>query len=166
MHLGHEVVHLGEVFGRRVHDEVDALVDEVELGVGDQHRDLDDGVADGVQPRHLEVDPHEPVGHLRSRHGTNPNGRASCPYPRNLTPVSEIVWRPTPESAAASNVGRFMAEHGFTDFADLRARSIAEPEWFWDAFVRFVGIEWSTPYTRCSTPPRASSGRRGSPAAS
>jgi acetyl-CoA synthetase len=61
--------------------------------------------------------------------------------------VSEIVWRPTPESAAASNVGRFMAEHGFDDFADLRARSIAEPEWFWDAFVRFAGIRWSTPYT-------------------
>ncbi|MGZ4691453.1 MAG: AMP-binding protein [Acidimicrobiia bacterium] len=62
--------------------------------------------------------------------------------------MAEIVWRPTPESAAASNVGRFMAEHGFEDFAELRARSIAEPEWFWDAFVRFVGIEWSTPYTR------------------
>ncbi len=66
----------------------------------------------------------------------------------NLRFVAEIVWRPTPESAAASNVGRFMAEHGFTDFAELRARSIADPEWFWDAFVRFVGIEWSTPYTQ------------------
>lgn len=62
--------------------------------------------------------------------------------------MSEIVWRPTPESAAASNVGRFMAAHGFDDFAELRARSIAVPEWFWDAFVRFAGIEWSTPYTQ------------------
>jgi len=41
-----------------------------------------------------------------------------------------------------------MAEHGFDDFGELRARSIADPEWFWDAFVRFVGIEWSTPFTQ------------------
>ncbi len=41
-----------------------------------------------------------------------------------------------------------MAEHGFDDFEELRARSIADPEWFWDAFVRFAGIRWSTPYTQ------------------
>jgi acetyl-CoA synthetase len=62
--------------------------------------------------------------------------------------VPEVAWTPTPELAAASNVGRFMAEHGFTDFEALRARSIADPEWFWDAFVRFAGIEFSTPYTQ------------------
>jgi acetyl-CoA synthetase len=62
--------------------------------------------------------------------------------------VSEIVWRPTAESAAASNVGRFMAEHGFADLAALRARSIEDPAWFWDAFVRFAGIEWDTPYSQ------------------
>jgi acetyl-CoA synthetase len=60
--------------------------------------------------------------------------------------VPDIAWRPTPELAAASNVGRFMAEHGITDFAALRARSIDDPEWFWDAFVRFAGIEFATPY--------------------
>lgn len=47
-----------------------------------------------------------------------------------------------------SNAGRFMAEHGFSTFDDLRARSIDDPEWFWDAFVRFAGIEFSVPYTR------------------
>ena len=57
------------------------------------------------------------------------------------------MWGPTPEQAAGSNVGRFMAAHGFADFSELRARSIAEPEWFWDAFVKFCGIEFSTPYT-------------------
>jgi hypothetical protein len=34
--------------------------------------------------------------------------------------VSEIVWRPTPESAAASNVGRFMAEQ-------VRAVALGQP---------------------------------------
>ncbi|MBM3674446.1 MAG: AMP-binding protein [Actinobacteria bacterium] len=40
-----------------------------------------------------------------------------------------------------------MAEHGIFDLADLRRRSVDDPEWFWDAFVRFAGIEFSTPYT-------------------
>ncbi len=60
--------------------------------------------------------------------------------------MSEVVWTPTPAVAAASNVGRFMAEHGFSDFEALRARSIEDPAWFWDAFVRFAGIEFATPY--------------------
>lgn len=46
-----------------------------------------------------------------------------------------------------SNVARFMAEHGFDDFDELRARSIADPEWFWDAFVRFVELPFATPYS-------------------
>ncbi len=39
-----------------------------------------------------------------------------------------------------------MTRHGFTDFEDLRRRSIDDPEWFWDAFVDFVNIPFSTPY--------------------
>ncbi len=62
--------------------------------------------------------------------------------------MSDIAWVPSAEEAAASNVGRFMAEHGITDFEALRTRSIDDPEWFWDAFVRFAGIEFSTPYTQ------------------
>jgi acetyl-CoA synthetase len=41
-----------------------------------------------------------------------------------------------------------MAEHGVTDFDELVRRSIAEPEWFWDAIVRFLGIEFAVPYDR------------------
>jgi acetyl-CoA synthetase len=67
---------------------------------------------------------------------------------RSLTPVTEAVWTPTPEVAAASNVGRFMAEHGFSDFEALRTRSVEDPAWFWDAFVRFAGIEFTTRYTQ------------------
>ncbi len=62
--------------------------------------------------------------------------------------MTEAVWTPTPEVAAASNVGRFMTEHGFSDFEALRARSVEDPAWFWDAFVRFAGIEFTTPYTQ------------------
>ncbi|MBK5288482.1 MAG: AMP-binding protein [Acidimicrobiia bacterium] len=40
-----------------------------------------------------------------------------------------------------------MAAHGFGDFSELRDRSIEDPEWFWDAFVRFAGIPFATPYS-------------------
>ena len=40
-----------------------------------------------------------------------------------------------------------MTEHGFATFADLVARSIAEPEWFWDAVVEFLGVRFPTPYS-------------------
>jgi acetyl-CoA synthetase len=61
--------------------------------------------------------------------------------------VSDAAWTPTPELAAASNVGRFMAAHGCSDFEELRRRSIEDPEWFWDAFVRFLGMPFAEPYT-------------------
>jgi acetyl-CoA synthetase len=60
--------------------------------------------------------------------------------------VSDPVWYPA--DIAQTNLGRFMREHGVGTFAELRARSIAEPEWFWDAVARFLGLEWFTPYER------------------
>jgi acetyl-CoA synthetase len=67
--------------------------------------------------------------------------------PVSCAPVSEPAWTPTPEYRTESNVGRFMAEHGFTDFEALRQRSIDDPAWFWDAYVRFLGIPFAAPYT-------------------
>ena len=61
--------------------------------------------------------------------------------------MSEPAWTPSAEYRTGSNVGRFMAAHGFDDFETLRQRSIDEPEWFWDAFVRFLGIPFETPYS-------------------
>ncbi len=40
-----------------------------------------------------------------------------------------------------------MVAHGIDDFETLRRRSIEDPEWFWDAFVRFAGIPFATPYS-------------------
>ena len=60
---------------------------------------------------------------------------------------STAAWYPTPELLTESNVARFMAAHGFTDFEALRTRSIDDPEWFWDAFVEFIGLPFTTPYT-------------------
>jgi acetyl-CoA synthetase len=60
--------------------------------------------------------------------------------------VTEVVWTPSAELVSTSNVGRFMAAHGSADFADLLERSIHDPEWFWDAVVHFLDLEWFTPY--------------------
>jgi acetyl-CoA synthetase len=60
--------------------------------------------------------------------------------------MSETIWEPDPATVAHTNVGRFLAAHGIDDFEALRARSVDDPAWFWDAFVRFSGIPFSTPY--------------------
>ena len=60
--------------------------------------------------------------------------------------MQEIAWKPSAELLAGSNVARFMAAHGIEAFDELLARSIDDPEWFWDAVVRFLGLRWSEPY--------------------
>ena len=59
-----------------------------------------------------------------------------------------VVWRPDEAMLRGSNVARFMAAEQVEGFATLVARSIDEPEWFWDAVVRFLGLPFDTPYDR------------------
>ena len=58
------------------------------------------------------------------------------------------VWRPTPAQIDAANVTRLMRAHDIERFEDLVARSITDPAWFWDAVVRDLDLEFSTPYDR------------------
>ena len=62
--------------------------------------------------------------------------------------MPEIVWRPSAALLEESNVARFAAAQGIADFATLRDRSIADPEWFWDAVVGFLGLVFTEPYTQ------------------
>ena len=62
--------------------------------------------------------------------------------------VTEIIWRPDPEAAARTRMGRFMTQHGLATLEDLQRRSIAEPEWYWDAVSRDLDFHWFTPYRR------------------
>jgi acetyl-CoA synthetase len=57
-----------------------------------------------------------------------------------------VVWRPDEALLRDSNVARFMTGEGIDDFATLVQRSIDEPEWFWDAVVRFLGLPFDAPY--------------------
>ena len=60
----------------------------------------------------------------------------------------EIVWRPTPELMAQSNLTRFMAAHGLRSLDELQQRSTTDLEWFWNAVLRDLDIRFRRPYSR------------------
>jgi acetyl-CoA synthetase len=62
--------------------------------------------------------------------------------------MTEIVWRPSPEYIANANVTRFMRRHGIEDFHQLVVRSQEDIEWFWDAVVDDLGIDFFDRYTQ------------------
>lgn len=57
-----------------------------------------------------------------------------------------IVWRPTPDIVERSQLTRFMSLHGIRDLDELQRRSVEEPSWFWNAVLRDLDIQFSTPY--------------------
>src|SRR5581483_4482758 len=75
-----------------------------------------------------------------------PLGACRLNFPRLPFTVSEPAWVPPPDAMSTTNVGRFMTAHGVADIHELRMRSVEDPVWFWDAVVRFLGLEFSHPY--------------------
>src|SRR5579862_8920156 len=62
-------------------------------------------------------------------------------------PMSDgVIWRPTDEVKDQSQLARFWREHGLSSYDELRARSLSDPDWFWDAIANDVGIRWLKPY--------------------
>src|SRR2546425_12846399 len=62
--------------------------------------------------------------------------------------MTELAWEPTPEYVERANVTRLMRAHGIETIDELRRRSVEDVEWYWDAAVRDLGLEFSTPYER------------------
>jgi acetyl-CoA synthetase len=62
--------------------------------------------------------------------------------------TSEFAWTPTADVDAASQLRRFMSHHGIEQLAQLHQRAIDEPEWFWDAVLADLGIEFYKPYSQ------------------
>ncbi|MEZ5373294.1 MAG: AMP-binding protein [Microthrixaceae bacterium] len=60
------------------------------------------------------------------------------------------AWEADTATIEASVTHRFMARHGIDRYADLVDRSIAEPDWFWDEVVSFLGLPFRRPYSRVS----------------
>ena len=59
-----------------------------------------------------------------------------------------IVWRPSAEYIHQANVSRFMRAHDIESYGELLKRSQDDVEWFWDAVVQDLGIEFFDPYDR------------------
>jgi acetyl-CoA synthetase len=59
-----------------------------------------------------------------------------------------IVWKPTDEYVERANVTRFMRAHSIGSYEELVKRSQDDIEWFWDAVVKDLGIEFLEPYQR------------------
>ena len=68
-----------------VDDHVDSVAEHVEVRVGDQRRDLDQGVLAQIEPGHLAVDPHQVIYHSGS-----------------LTRLGSVIVRPRRGTAASS----------------------------------------------------------------
>ncbi|MDP8956884.1 MAG: AMP-binding protein, partial [Actinomycetota bacterium] len=62
--------------------------------------------------------------------------------------MSEIVWNPSEEYVERANVTRFMRAGGIGSYDELVKRSTDDIEWFWDAVVRDLRIEFYEPYER------------------
>src|SRR3954452_16934499 len=61
--------------------------------------------------------------------------------------MSGYAWVPTPEAIEHANVTRFMRAHGAGSIDELRARSVADVDWFWDAVVADLGLPFTRPYS-------------------
>ncbi|GMQ80683.1 MAG: AMP-binding protein [Rhodothermia bacterium] len=58
----------------------------------------------------------------------------------------EVVWRPDPIDLEETNLMSFMVRHGFDSLNSLHERSVGDPEWFWDAVLKDLDIQFYEPY--------------------
>ena len=62
--------------------------------------------------------------------------------------MSTYAWEPTAERTAAANVTRLMRAADVDTIDELRRRSVADIDWYWDLVVKDLGLPFSEPYTR------------------
>jgi len=60
----------------------------------------------------------------------------------------EIVWRPSSDDVERAHLTAFMRQHGIKDFAGLMQKSTSEVEWFTDAVLKYLNIEFYKPYSQ------------------
>ena len=60
----------------------------------------------------------------------------------------EFAWEPTPDYVEQANVTRLMRAHGIDTIHEMRRRSVEDVEWYWDAVVKDLGLDFTTPYTK------------------
>ncbi len=55
------------------------------------------------------------------------------------------AWVPTRESAAGTNIGRFMGERGFSEYEELHKWSVRCRGEFWEGVIQKLGVVFKTP---------------------
>ena len=58
------------------------------------------------------------------------------------------VWSPTKQQAEGSRLWQFIRQHHCASYEELCQKAARDPDWFWDALVKALGIVWSAPYQR------------------
>src|SRR5690349_18368119 len=59
-----------------------------------------------------------------------------------------MIWDPSPDFIARTNVWRFLQRLGFSDRESFLAFSREQPERFWDEVMREMQVAWFEPYTQ------------------
>jgi acetyl-CoA synthetase len=62
--------------------------------------------------------------------------------------MQNLIWSPPPEVVERARVSALMREHGIEDWHELHRRAQEDIGWFWDAVVKHLGIEFSSPYEK------------------
>lgn len=62
--------------------------------------------------------------------------------------MKDIIWTPYGDYLTKSNISRFMQKHSIKTYDELIKRSTGDIEWFWDAALKDLGVEWFKPYTK------------------
>ena len=58
------------------------------------------------------------------------------------------AWVPDPEAAARTNIGKLLAERGFTDYQQAHAWSVRERGAFWQWAIDRLGLRLRSPYSK------------------
>jgi len=58
-----------------------------------------------------------------------------------------FVWYPSDAFKRESNWAAFIAAENLADYPMLARRAAQDPEWFWDALIRFLGVQFVKPYS-------------------
>ncbi|MDT5093718.1 MAG: acetyl-CoA synthetase [Mycobacterium sp.] len=62
--------------------------------------------------------------------------------------MTRYQWNPTADYIERANVTRLARTHGMAGIDELRARSVADTAWYWNAAVTDLGLRFRTPYSR------------------
>lgn len=63
-------------------------------------------------------------------------------------PYPDIVWQPTEELLASSQIQKFINAAGVDDYDELLVKSDSDPEWFWNTAIKFLDIKFYQDYEK------------------